>query len=253
VKGTPLDGHLDAFELSLSDNSPKYVALTMSQVRRVVAGAGFETLGDLDAEAVQAFLRQCRKDDGIGHRTYNLYLQAMGAFCNWCVSTKRLTKNPLAGIERLNTAVDVRHARRALSADEVSKLVASARSSGISIQRYNGEQRARIYLLSYLTGLMLSSFRNAPRVQRRKRTVQSRTPRCTGAAFQAALGVIRCRRMATLHRISNAKTPAIARVLALNVSDRHSMAKSGRQDLNLRPHASKPAVSLAPAELHPDD
>jgi hypothetical protein len=40
-----------------------------------------------------------------------------------------------------------------LSADEVAKLVESARTSGVAIQRFNGEQRARIYLISYMTGL----------------------------------------------------------------------------------------------------
>ncbi|MBL9081835.1 MAG: site-specific integrase [Planctomycetales bacterium] len=50
-------------------------------------------------------------------------------------------------------AVDVRHARRALTAAEVAKLVNSARSSGIRIQGYSGEERAAIYLTSYLTGL----------------------------------------------------------------------------------------------------
>jgi hypothetical protein len=61
--------------------------------------------------------------------------------------------NLLAGIERLNTAVDVGRQRRALTADEVSLMIESARSSGVCIQRYSGEQRARIHLLSYLTGL----------------------------------------------------------------------------------------------------
>lgn len=53
----------------------------------------------------------------------------------------------------MNADVDIRHKRRALSADEFARLVESARSSGIEIQCYDGETRARIYILSYLTGL----------------------------------------------------------------------------------------------------
>ncbi|MCY2966468.1 MAG: site-specific integrase [Planctomycetota bacterium] len=94
-----------------------------------------------------------RSAENFGHRTYNQYLQAMTTFCNWCASTRRLPTNPVLGIERLNTAVDVRHPRRALTAEEFAKMVQSARSSGVRIQGYSGEQRARIYLLSYLTGL----------------------------------------------------------------------------------------------------
>ncbi len=66
---------------------------------------------------------------------------------------KRIAINPLAGMKRLNTEVDVRHPRRALSAEEFAKLVESARTSGESIQCFDGEQRARIYTLSYMTGL----------------------------------------------------------------------------------------------------
>jgi site-specific recombinase XerD len=149
----PIADQLTEFEASISDNSPQYAKLTMGQVRRTVEGCNFKTLADIDAEAVQKYLRSRRKDEETGHRTYNQYLQAIGTFCNWCVTTKRLLTNPMLGIERLNTAVDVRHARRALTAEEVSSLVASARSSGISIQRFTGEQRARIYLMAYLTGL----------------------------------------------------------------------------------------------------
>ena len=43
--------------------------------------------------------------------------------------------------------------RRALSPKEFIQLVQSARDSGLRIQQFTGEQRARIYLLSYLTGI----------------------------------------------------------------------------------------------------
>lgn len=152
-RASSIDLHAAAFEESLGDNTPKYVKQTMGRVRRIIAGCGFVSLACFEPEPVQAYLRLLRKEEGIGHRTCNHYLQAIDAFCNWCVTTKRLVANPLVGMERLNAAVDVRHPRRALTAGEVAKLVASARKSGLAIQCYPGEQRARIYLISYLTGL----------------------------------------------------------------------------------------------------
>jgi hypothetical protein len=59
----------------------------------------------------------------------------------------------VGGIDRLNTEVDIRHGRRAISIEEFSKLVVSARTSGVRVQGFTGEQRARIYTMSYLTGL----------------------------------------------------------------------------------------------------
>ena len=146
TKLCPIEDHLAAFEESLSDNSAKYIRQTMSEVRRITKGANLESLADFDSESVQRFLRLLRKSNNFGHRTYNQYLQAIDTFCNWCVATKRLSSNPLAGIERLNTAVDVRRQRRALTADEVFRMIESARSSRTRIQGFNGEQRARIYL-----------------------------------------------------------------------------------------------------------
>ncbi len=163
-KQTDIELQLAAFEESLSDNSPKYVKLTMTRVRRIVNDGGFATLVGIDGEQVQSVLRSLRKSDGIGHRTYNHYIQAFDTFCNWCVVTKRLLSNPILGLERLNTAVDVRHARRALSAEEFNMLVESARESRKRIQGFSGEQRARIYTLSYMTGL-------------RKKEIASLTPR----------------------------------------------------------------------------
>lgn len=152
-KKSALESHLKTFEVELDHNSSKYVKLTMSRIRRIVAGCNFNNLSELEAEPVRLWLRSfCRKQD-LGHRTYNHYIQALNSFANWCVQTQRLNSNPLTSLELLNAEVDVRHQRRALTPDEFSRLVAAARSSHESIQCYGGETRARIYTLSYMTGL----------------------------------------------------------------------------------------------------
>jgi integrase len=152
-KAAPIAEHLSAFEDSMAETTREHVKLTMTRARRVVEGCGAQSLADLSAEKVEAFLRSLRREQSISRRTYNHYLQAIDAFCNWCVGTKRLLANPLTGVGRLNTEVEIRHKRRALTADEVAQLVASARASAESIRCFTGEQRARIYILSYMTGL----------------------------------------------------------------------------------------------------
>jgi integrase len=148
-----IEEHLKAFEENISDNDPKYVSGVMNRLRRIVEHANFKTLGEIDPELIQSTLRAFRKEPRFGHRTYNHYLQTISGFCNWCVDTGRLLKNPLRQMESLNAEVDVRHARRALTADEITKLVDSARTSKVCIQKYDGETRARIYLMAYFTGL----------------------------------------------------------------------------------------------------
>ena len=150
---SPINDALDAFERSLGDNTGKHVKLTMRRVRAVVDGCSLERLADIDLEPVQEFLREFRVSEDIGYRTYNHYVQAIDSFCNWCVQTKRLLSNPLRGLERLNPDVDVRHKRRALTPEQFGMLVQSARDSNEEIQCFDGETRARIYILSYMTGL----------------------------------------------------------------------------------------------------
>ena len=156
MKLSPLAIHLAAFKESLTDNSPKHVAVTWKRINCIVAGCGFEKLADIHSEVVQTFLRTLRKTKNISHRTYNHYIQALDSFCNWCVTSKRLLANPLLGLERLNTEIDIRRKRRALTGDEIARLIASARGSNVEVQRFDGEQRARIYLLAYMTGLRKS-------------------------------------------------------------------------------------------------
>ena len=153
TKQSAIDPHVKAFEESISEQSRDYIRHTTSRLNKIIAGARITSLAELTPEVVTTFLRSLRKSDDLGPRTYNHYLQAIDAFCNWCVMTKRLSSNPLAGVGRLNVEVDIRHKRRALTGEEFSLLVESARGSGLSIQRFDGEQRARIYLLSYLTGI----------------------------------------------------------------------------------------------------
>jgi len=142
---------LDAFRRSLDNTTPKHQKLTMTRVTRLVEG--FKTLGEIDGEKVEDRLKDIRREEDLGARTYNHYLQAIDEFGKWLVSSKRLSANPVTGLERLNAEVDVRHARRALTPEEVSRLVESARSSGVEVQGYDGELRARAYLMSFFTGL----------------------------------------------------------------------------------------------------
>lgn len=152
-KSSSLDGHLEAFEKSLDANTAKYNKLVVSRVKKIIKGCNFATVADLQPEPVEAFLRGLKQTENIGHRTYNHYLQAIDAFCNWMVSARRIPFKPLVGLERLNPDVDVRHPRRALTPEEVKRLVESARKSSKEIQCFSGEIRARLYLLSFMTGL----------------------------------------------------------------------------------------------------
>ena len=147
--------HVDDFEAALGRRgvTANHVELTMMRIRRIIALATFDKLSDIDVEGVEKCMTELRATEDLGHRTYNHYLQAFESFCRWLVEKNRLVRNPLLGIAKLNAEVDVRHRRRALTPQEIGRLVEAARTSGKKIQQYDGEGRARIYLVSFMTGL----------------------------------------------------------------------------------------------------
>ena len=118
--------------------------LTMTRVKRIIKHACVETLSDIDIESVEEAIFEIQCEDDLGNKTVNHYMQAIDSFCNWLVP-RRMATNPLKGMQRLNTEVDVRRQRRALSVDEMARLLESARTSERSIQCYSGEERARFY------------------------------------------------------------------------------------------------------------
>ncbi len=78
-------------------------------------------------------------------------------FCRWCVTERRLRDDPTANIAKLNVEVDKRKTRRALTADEVQKLLDVAktrhrRSSGT----LSGDEVEMIYRTALGTGLRSS-------------------------------------------------------------------------------------------------
>ena len=153
-KKSPIQDAIKAFETrQLKKNSEKHAKLTLSRLRRIVDESGAKSIGEISLETIESAIGQIVDDDDLGPKTYNHYAQAINSFCNWLVATKRLTFNPLVGLERMNAEVDVRHRRRALSSDEFSSLLTSAAESGVKIQGYSPTQRARVYLVAYYTGL----------------------------------------------------------------------------------------------------
>ena len=129
IKQAPIAEHLDAFERSMDNNDAEAPQADHDARPPAGRGCGFQTLAEMDGEKVEDWLKEIREAEDLGARTYNHYLQAIDAFGKWLVATKRLPSNPLAGMERLNSETDIRHKRRALTPDEVSRLVEAARSS----------------------------------------------------------------------------------------------------------------------------
>jgi site-specific recombinase XerD len=154
---SPIAQHLAAYKKALSNRgtTTKHVAMTISRLKFVLDGCKIEKLKDINRDTVSDFLHglRTREKKPIGPRTFNHYIQTLDGFCRWLMTTSRMSRNPVVGVERLNAEVEVRHRRRSLSPEEMAKLIVSAKKSKKRIQGFSGELRAKLYLFSYLTGL----------------------------------------------------------------------------------------------------
>lgn len=129
----PASEHLEAYLEYLKAKtvrgkrvSEKHRRNVRGQLRRVVRECGYSRLGDITRESMERWMNRAEAD-GMGARTRNTYRAAIVAFCNWCVETDRLIANPLDGLCKADVRSDRRRIRRALTEDELRRLLKAAR------------------------------------------------------------------------------------------------------------------------------
>ena len=133
-KSTPIAEHVAAYLGYLRTKRGKGARARVSphhveNVRhclRIVPQCGFERLRDLNREAAEKWADRAEAD-GMGARTINDCLSALTAFGNWCVETKRIIANPFTRLPMRDQKADRRRTRRALTGDELRRLLKVAR------------------------------------------------------------------------------------------------------------------------------
>jgi integrase len=124
----PVAQHVAAYITSLeaSGATPKHVAESQRVINSVLEGCCFTTLADLESSAMECWLN-ARRQANASARTRNVDLIRLIAFGNWCVANGRLTANPFTGISRADEKADPRRRRRAMTEDELKRLLDAAR------------------------------------------------------------------------------------------------------------------------------
>jgi integrase len=148
---TPVVEHVEAYVAALARKrgkgahrtvAPRHVTNVTHTLRLAVAECGFRRLRDLHRDAVERWVHRLLglPDDGVvdaagavvtpgrpAARTINARLATLTAWGNWLVESGRLSANPFARLHKLDEADDVRRQRRALTADELRRLLTVAR------------------------------------------------------------------------------------------------------------------------------
>ncbi len=152
----PLAAHLDDYKASLLNkgNTAKHACLVYNRARTVINSCGFAFIADVSASKVQGYLAD-RRRAGLSVRSSNFYLQAVKQFCRWLVADGRAAENPLAYLQGQNVQTDLRHERRALSENELQRLMV-ATLSGRDHSGLTAKERMMLYAVAVSTGLRAS-------------------------------------------------------------------------------------------------
>lgn len=168
---TVLSAHLAEFDMTLKAAGvvERYRKARREMLDAFTRFAGAATVDDLDPAAANRWLAGLR-ERGLGSRSVNIRYQALRQLGRWLVRTRRHSHDPFESLTPLNEQADRRHVRRALSPDEVARLLDAARArpveaaraerihAGVSAEqeqllRARGEARRLLYLTAVLTGL----------------------------------------------------------------------------------------------------
>ena len=103
----------------------KHIRYTTRRFNKVCSECGFVKLTDFKTETLLLWL-QTQAEGGMGASTSNGYRKAIVTFCNWAESNKYLRYNPFKDIPVQREDLDVRRERRALTSEEIGKLLKAA-------------------------------------------------------------------------------------------------------------------------------
>ena len=159
--GKPLAVHVADWQVALAakGNTPFYVRESAAKIERLARACGWRHLSDITADAFDHW-RVDARESGLSIQSLNHYLTAARTFCNWLIRNGRLSKNPLAHLEKIIvTDKDRRRVRMASEDGELERLLA-ATMAGEEHHGLSGPERALLYRLAIETGFRWSECRS---------------------------------------------------------------------------------------------
>lgn len=133
----------------------------MKFIREVVDAAGFVTLGDLSADAVNRYASELIKK--VAARTVHARLTAIKSFTRWLTKHGKLPRDPLATVQKPNPATDRRRERRMLLPSEWPWLRAVTMADNAVRDGIDARERVLLYAAAIQTGLRSGELRSLPR------------------------------------------------------------------------------------------
>jgi integrase len=132
-----MDEYLESITASGKVKPGKYLTEKRRILTMILTTAGVKRLGDLTADRIDSYMESLTCSAG----TKRVHHTAVHAFAVWCVQKKRLAANPLVGVARPQGGKIMRK-RRALSPDELQRLITAARERPLHDEMYKPRGRS---------------------------------------------------------------------------------------------------------------
>jgi integrase len=126
-QAVPLGSHIHAYitYLTAKGVTPGRVKTARQRLQAVAEACQFRRLADLNGAAFERWLAD-RQAEGMSAGCRNAYREACVGFANWCKRNARLLDNPFVSVPKADAKADCRRKRRALTEDEMLRLLAVA-------------------------------------------------------------------------------------------------------------------------------
>jgi len=160
AEGKVIDGHLADYHAALLAKgvTRDHADLVRTRANKVLRLAKAERISQLSPSAVQGAVAAVR-EKGLSLQTCNDTLRAIKQLSRWLWRDGRAREDVLVHLTGYNVALDRRHDRRALTDEELARLIAAA-ESGPAVIGMAGPDRAMLYHVAVGTGFRANELRS---------------------------------------------------------------------------------------------
>jgi integrase/recombinase XerD len=153
--------HLADYESHLRSkgNSADYLKQAPAMIRKAIDACGWKAIAEISAVRFTQHLNGM-KAAGKSARTVNAHRMAVRGFTRWLTVEARIKADPLLNVPKLNEATDRKRVRRALSDEEIARLIDAADASGVERYGLDGKARAMLYRTALGTGFRLNELQS---------------------------------------------------------------------------------------------
>ena len=154
IRHVTLNEALDKFRTKMIAGgcTPSHITLTLRRIFQFCNETGIDSLAKLRREIVEGWMAKEIQRKKRSARTINHYLTVIKSFVQYLMDTELLPSNLLKSIRKLNPELDRRKVRRAMTAEEVERLL-QATATRKYRKREKAPEQVLIYKLLLGTGL----------------------------------------------------------------------------------------------------